>query len=915
MSLSSLALLLSGCAALSSDGGTGGASCRDIATGHAAHFAHVVSRVGSPTAGIPGSLVTAADLDPEPSPAPPMPTRRWSDPAGWPDGRMPAAGDVVEIPAHDVVLLDASPPALAGLLLEGALVFDEQDLALSSDWILVRGEHAGLYVGSAEAPFLHRAAINLTGAKAAESGCYGNKFIGLMDAKLELYGDPTGVSWTRLATTAVAGTTTITVDDAAGWRPGDEIVIASTDYYGYAGEDGEGYDRQVEERSVSAVNGNTIVLDEPLEYMHFGQVQTFGTGIGFPTTLLESRAEVMRLSRNVVVRAEEATLVEGSDRYRFGGHIMAMGDSRVRLDSVEVTRMGQAGALLRYPVHFHLMGDAGHGSYIRNSSLHHLFNRCVTIHGTNDVLVRDSAAYDTFGHCYFLEDGAERGNVLQGNLGLMARKPSEATALLPSDNVFLGPALFWVTNPDNVLVGNVAASSAGTGFWYALPEHPTGPSFDIFGGENWWLRRTPLGVFDSNMAHSNAADGLHVDRGPTADTSGIETTSYRPRSDPADLDSEPVIAVFENFTAYRHRNSGAWFRGDHTVLRGALLADNAVGVTFASNLSGLENSVLVGETANLGTVMSWETAGQDGRSLPRPWDDGPSFAIRGFEFYDGEVWAKDVYFENYEPNAQREAAAISVLDYTSFSLSPLNYGRGLIFAPGTNEVYLETRVIDDTQHAATDSNEDGYRSAVFRDLDGTVTGAAGSYVAVDNDLLLDDSCSYRSAWNAHVCGGRYASLTLNNRDEDAAELAPVNVRRGGVPGSEPRHVMYGSPRGGADTPNTHFRTLAPMGHEYHYDFAGATPDEFTVEIQDIEPGDTMLVSLPLTGFEPYIYRDWWIDSRNLIDGYASLSALRTAGDSGYSGYFSDGSRLYLLLAQQDERDYAHLTVCRAYLCD
>ncbi|HLU82299.1 MAG TPA: G8 domain-containing protein, partial [Trueperaceae bacterium] len=387
---------------------------------------------------------------------------------------MPATGEVVEIPAGDVVLLDVDTPALGGLLIAGALVFDHQDLELSSDWIEVQG---GLYVGSAQQPFLHEAVITLTGAKTADSGCFGNKYIGLLDGTLELYGDPAGGAWTRLDGTVDAGASSITVDDATGWRVGDAIVIASTDYFSYAGETGERYDRQVEERTIAAIDGTTLTLDQPLEFMHYGLSQSFGAGakMTLTNTVLESRAEVARLSRNVVIRGDADTLAADSDRYRHGGHIMAMGASRIRLDSVELTRMGQAGVLLRYPIHFHLMGDAGNGSFIRNSSLHHLFNRCITIHGTNDVLVRGNAAYDTFGHCYFLEDGAELGNVLDGNLGVMVRAPREAAALLPSDATHLGPSVFWLTNPANVVTNNVAASSEGTGFWYALPEHPTGP--------------------------------------------------------------------------------------------------------------------------------------------------------------------------------------------------------------------------------------------------------------------------------------------------------------------------------------------------------------------------------------------------------------------------------------------------------
>ncbi len=43
--------------------------------------------------------------------------------------------------------------------------------------------------------------------------------------------------------------------------------------------------------------------------------------------------------------------------------------------------------------------------------------------------------------------------------------------LIPSDNTV---ATFWITNPDNIYSDNVAAGSEQIGFWFALPEQPTG---------------------------------------------------------------------------------------------------------------------------------------------------------------------------------------------------------------------------------------------------------------------------------------------------------------------------------------------------------------------------------------------------------------------------------------------------------
>ena len=36
----------------------------------------------------------------------------------------------------------------------------------------------------------------------------------------------------------------------------------------------------------------------------------------------------------------------------------------------------------------------------------------MTVHGTHGVNVVNNVAYNTFGHCYFLEDGGERYKVI-----------------------------------------------------------------------------------------------------------------------------------------------------------------------------------------------------------------------------------------------------------------------------------------------------------------------------------------------------------------------------------------------------------------------------------------------------------------------------------------------------------------------
>src|SRR5690606_12800063 len=312
---------------------------------------------------------------------------------------------------------------------------------------------------------------------------------------------------TKLAKTANRGATQIEVLDASQWQVGDEIVLASTDYN----------PRQAERRTIAAISGNRITLDRPLEYMHFGKI-TFD---------VDERGEVGLLTRNIVIQASE-----DAEQSYFGGHIMAMPSSKMYIAGVEFQRMGQHLTLARYPIHWHLVGDAD-GQYIRNSAIHDTWNRCVTVHGTNNLVVENNVTYNTIGHCFFLEDGIEHGNRFVRNLGIQTKchptKPCVPTnlaaagenrpqgngqqspdVLIPSDNTV---STFWITHPDNSYVDNVAAGSDQIGFWLAFPEHPIGQFEGTEISKNIWPRRLQIREFRGNVAHSNY-DGLMLDRGP-----------------------------------------------------------------------------------------------------------------------------------------------------------------------------------------------------------------------------------------------------------------------------------------------------------------------------------------------------------------------------------------------------------------
>ena len=68
------------------------------------------------------------------------------------------------------------------------------------------------------------------------------------------------------------------------------------------------------------------------------------------------------------------------------------------------------------------------------------------------------------GHNVFFEDGVETKNRVEYNLVI---NTTPSYSLLNTDTT---PAAYWITNPDNIFVGNHAAGGPNYGFWFDLVE-------------------------------------------------------------------------------------------------------------------------------------------------------------------------------------------------------------------------------------------------------------------------------------------------------------------------------------------------------------------------------------------------------------------------------------------------------------
>ena len=372
------------------------------------------------------------------------------------------------------------------------------------------------------------------------------------------------------------------------WTVGDEIVIVSSRVNW----------NEAEKRTITAISGDglTITLNRSLNYPHVGSVETYTRNTDNKTWTADLRAEVGLLTHNVKIQGDA-----GSESGGYGGHIMAMYNSTINGSNIELYRMGQKAILARYPWHWHMLHEFGAGQYLKNSSVHRSFNRAVTIHGTSYVNVENNFFYDHIGHGVFLEDGSERYNTIINNVVLLSKRPQEGEELTPSDNQFneaqnRTPSSFWITNPNNIFEGNVAAGTQGTGYWFALPKTPMGLSAGDSRFNGIQPYKEPLGLFKNNKAHS-CMSGFDIFDQLNADHSIRRNAGWQ-NSDEHLIEGCTWYA--NDLALYSGIGGGV---GDkityaaNLIFRDNVIVDNKTAIMFAS-YSQVQESVIVANSGN-----------------------------------------------------------------------------------------------------------------------------------------------------------------------------------------------------------------------------------------------------------------------------------------------------------------------------
>ena len=639
----------------------------------------------------------------------------WSSQYTWGGEGLPREGDFVIVPAGQTLVLDIRTPILSILLIQGGeLIFDDdQDgIELHSENILIT-DGGRLQIGTEHTPHQHKAQIVMYGNRVStELPLFGAKTLAVRNGTLDLHGKPIMNTWTCLSSTVRAGERVLTVKhNVSDWEVGGLIVIASTSYSR----------RENEELTIESISndGRSITVTTPLQYTHISVTQTINGKV------IETCAEVGYLTRNIVVRGNRNTEWDRNftncednfnpgqfeiqtcfnGRYgaetvgdQFGSQIMlhkGPKDKVVgRLSYIEVTHAGQAFRLGRYPIHFHLNGDVS-SSYVRGCSIHHTFNRAVSIHGVTNLLVEKNVAYNIMGHAYFLEDGIEEGNIIQYNLGIFIRASS---SLL---NVDITPATFWSVNPNNVFRHNAAAGGTHFGFWYHLHAIPTSPTSvrSIY---------RPMKEFNNNTAHSFGWYGIWIF---PSYYPGRQTTCYN-----------VTPAVFENFLAWRNIRGVEFSEIGAVQLKHSIMLDNT--------LAGVDYTKVTSAWGKKGALI--EDVLIVGHSGLRYADDA------GMRNSVGVCTSAGIKTPHSYYLTVSNITLVNFNESGCYALQACSHCRP---NQGGFESYFENTVLVNSPNVATWKWEHEH---VFRDITGHLTGIVGGSLVPTSNILPYDRCTHHS---------------------------------------------------------------------------------------------------------------------------------------------------------------------------
>ncbi len=544
----------------------------------------------------------------------------WFDPNTWANGEVPPEGAKVFIPQNIGVVYDGeSTVSLFTVRVDGQLDFaTDQNTFMEVDTLIVAST-GKLTIGTADNPVAAgvEAVIQI-----ADNGpidvSWDTQLLSrgvVSQGAIEIYGAEKD-TFLKVAIDAMAGDTSLTLEAPPdGWAVGDRLVLTGTKLPD-VGWDPAGTKRDIptedEEIIITAINGNVISFDRPLEFDH-------------DTPRDDLKAYVANYTRNVRFITENAENLPVFQR----GHVMFMQSDDVDVRYAEFTDLGRTdkserafdvaqldsvefdtNIKARYPLHIHRagVGDQDNPAQLVGNAVWGSPGWGVVQHDSNAILA-DNAVYDAFGAAFSAETGNETGrwvgNIAIKSIGVAGIGFENNPKVGDDVNAFdLGRtgAGFWLQSRMIEAVDNVAAGiPSGQGFVY----FSRGPLDEVIG----------INPDNAPLPESlNYADEARIYRPSITQFIGNEAFAVGSGFfvvKPGPNQGQDVRSVIEDFTAWEARiGIRLEYTGRYTLkdidLVGA--ANGASGIALGNNtfdlvlnnanISGFEIGVLMDKTTN-----------------------------------------------------------------------------------------------------------------------------------------------------------------------------------------------------------------------------------------------------------------------------------------------------------------------------
>lgn len=711
----------------------------------------------------------------------------------------------VMIPSGLTVTLDKTVEC-GELLIRGEFQVAPTALNLTCDSLIVQGVGAKWQVGTETNRHSNNLVVTLKGEPSESFEVSGHGTLGaravlaLMGGVIEIYGEDR-VEWTHLAASTSNGASAIVLAESVDWQTGDEILLTSSRLNW----------NEAEKLTVASVSpeGTTIDLVESLSFPHSGLIQTHTRPSDNKQWTADLRAEVGLLSRNIRIQGAADSEANG-----FGAHLMIHGpmdmggmthpSGEARIRGVEFYRAGQKSSLGRYPFHWHLCQADGAGQYLKDSSIHRSYNRAIVIHGTDSALVENNFCYDHLGHGLFLEDGAERFNIIRRNVMVLTKRPLPGEEVTPSDNELdevqnRTPASYWITNPNNIFEDNVAAGTQGTGYWFIMPRNPLSLSGSLpyFAGLEPW--KEPLGLFRGNKAHS-CRNGFDIFDQLTANHAIDRNKGWNESNDHVMED----CTWYSNDTAV-YAGIGGGGPQDNVIYRDNVFVDNSTGLMLATyNIT--EDSLFWAD--------SGENLLQGERKLYRA--------------YDGAGAVRDCHFVGWDTSNS------NLLQNTGAATKHVNHRFSGITTDHVGTVRASMTNFDIPPPADAHANHPGHPrfwSIVLRDEDGSLSGKANTSIIANHPFLrLGDEFQPTNWTNVYRSDRKFGLLVADQPDRPRKNVSVTRTKTGTPFAS----VYY------INGYNEHQQLPVMLNEDFLYTYSYEvlpSGKEVSLRLDDVEPGD------------------------------------------------------------------------------